>query len=745
MMRVQLTKGQTYQTPSGKDAYKLRSGSADVFLVPEEKGIFGRPLHIMALEAGMSIPGLVVTDSNYVTWRLQIEAAEDCELQIIEQAATRPLKSRLLRRAAIPEEEGLAFEQLLIERYMSEIISEDVFIYKSEQDRQKKREETLENLRRAAEAGLAKDAEPVETSPAGGAKAGPAAPAGPAAWLGLLRRILREAERGQRLWLTLGPCLLAIIGILLVISAGQLFGAGPVKAAPAAACCVLLPGYLVLRGWLERKGVLTADQIAQKIRERQCEALFRGESRSDSRRRAMDILLGYERNAELARESLGVSVCWIPALACWVFILCRSWQPALLAGLLALIISCVFALSQSSAGRRRRAARAGWDRAEGDLEQALGNMEKVWLAGAGESVLQRYFSRMSGRRAAEQAAWRDSSRGLTAMALLAGIAVLAAYLVLAGDLFPALIPQQTAEAAAGGLLVVAETLLGTKRFMGATASGAELPEMEEASRTSGVAAAELQGSEDRAEGPRIQEEPAPFILVLDEISFAYSEKAILDRISLCIREGEYLGIAGASGSGKSTLMRIITGLQRSDGGRLYWKGLPIGDEDRGQIRADAGIVLQNDLLMNGSIRENILAGTEGIRQGTFREAADAALLTADAEEMPMGWETLISERTETISAGQKQKILLARALVRKPRIIFLDEAESDLDSDTLEKIHGNLRRMVPTGIIVSHHLRSLASCDRIIVLEQGRIREEGAPEELLRKKGRFFELMRRQL
>ncbi len=111
----------------------------------------------------------------------------------------------------------------------------------------------------------------------------------------------------------------------------------------------------------------------------------------------------------------------------------------------------------------------------------------------------------------------------------------------------------------------------------------------------------------------------------------------------------------------------------------------------------------------------------------------------------MEYETLISEQTDTISAGQKQKILLARALVRRPEIIFLDEAESDLERKVQEMIHENIRKKVKTGIIVSHHLRSLSICDRIIVLDQGTIDEEGEPDELLRKKGAFFKLMKRQL
>ena len=113
--------------------------------------------------------------------------------------------------------------------------------------------------------------------------------------------------------------------------------------------------------------------------------------------------------------------------------------------------------------------------------------------------------------------------------------------------------------------------------------------------------------------------------------------------------------------------------------------------------------------------------------------------------MPMEFETLISERAETVSAGQKQKILLARALISEPRIIFLDEAESELDKKTQDMLFENLRDSVPMGVIVSHHYRTLSKCDKIIMLDEGRIVEEGTPDELIGRKGKFYQLVRQQV
>ena len=123
------------------------------------------------------------------------------------------------------------------------------------------------------------------------------------------------------------------------------------------------------------------------------------------------------------------------------------------------------------------------------------------------------------------------------------------------------------------------------------------------------------------------------------------------------------------------------------------------------FRRHAGIVLQDDQLLRGSIRENILAGRKDIDRKTLRDAAECSLLAEEIDRMPMGYETLIDEQTETVSSGQRQKILLARALVRRPEILFLDEAESDLDEKTQRQIRENIRTQVPTGVVISHHLR----------------------------------------
>ena len=234
-------------------------------------------------------------------------------------------------------------------------------------------------------------------------------------------------------------------------------------------------------------------------------------------------------------------------------------------------------------------------------------------------------------------------------------------------------------------------------------------------------------------------------LILNHGSFAYDGRTVLEEVSCTVSEGEFLGIAGASGCGKSTLAQILSALMLPDEGTLYFEGTAITGDNPERIRSHSGIVLQDDQLLNGSIRENILAGRPEAGYSSILRAAELALLTDDVAQMPMEFETLISERAETVSAGQKQKILLARALISEPRIVFLDEAESELDKKTQDMLFENLRAHVPMGVIVSHHYRTLSKCDKIIMLDEGRIVEEGTPDELISNKGKFYQLMRQQV
>lgn len=252
--------------------------------------------------------------------------------------------------------------------------------------------------------------------------------------------------------------------------------------------------------------------------------------------------------------------------------------------------------------------------------------------------------------------------------------------------------------------------------------------------------------------PEYDEEKAdPGILSGDiEISHLYfryekDSPLVLEDLSLKIKEGEYIGLVGPSGCGKSTLLRVMLGFEKPDSGRVYYSGYDIEKVDIRALRRQLGVVLQNGKLLSGDILTNIVGSNPNLTIKDAWEAAKMAGLDRDIKEMPMGMHTVVSEGAATLSGGQRQRMLIARAIVNRPKIIFFDEATSALDNKTQAIVSESLDGLKATRVIIAHRLSTVINCDRIIVMDKGKIIEEGSYEELMNKKGVFFQLAQRQL
>lgn len=230
------------------------------------------------------------------------------------------------------------------------------------------------------------------------------------------------------------------------------------------------------------------------------------------------------------------------------------------------------------------------------------------------------------------------------------------------------------------------------------------------------------------------------------VVFRYSPETppIIDAVSLTIDSGSYVAFVGASGSGKSTLVRLVLGFEQPEAGGVYIDGKDISGLDMQAVRRQIGVVLQNGRIMSGSIFDNIV-GSLPLTIDDAWEAARMAGFDQDVEAMPMGMHTVLSEGAGTLSGGQRQRLMIARALVHKPRILILDEATSALDNRTQEVVNSSLARMNMTRIVVAHRLSTIQNVDRIFVMRQGRIVEQGDFNALMALNGEFAELARRQL
>ncbi len=233
----------------------------------------------------------------------------------------------------------------------------------------------------------------------------------------------------------------------------------------------------------------------------------------------------------------------------------------------------------------------------------------------------------------------------------------------------------------------------------------------------------------------------------NHVFFKYETNAnmVINDISFKINEGDYIGIVGASGSGKSTLLRLILGFEKINSGKIYIGQKDLDTIDIGSIRSQMGVVLQNSQLFSGNIFTNISGNNYDISEEEVWKACEQSGIKSDVESFPMGLNTYIADNSSTISGGQKQRILIARALVKKPKILLFDEATSALDNITQKIVTNTLKSLNCTRVVIAHRLSTVKECDKIIVLEKGNIIEMGSYNELIAKKGYFFDLVSRQL
>ena len=233
---------------------------------------------------------------------------------------------------------------------------------------------------------------------------------------------------------------------------------------------------------------------------------------------------------------------------------------------------------------------------------------------------------------------------------------------------------------------------------------------------------------------------------LNNISFRYSDNMpdVIDNLSLKIRAGQYVAIVGTTGCGKSTLMRIMLGFEKPQKGAVYYDGRDLESVDLKSLRRKIGVVMQNGKLFQGDIFSNIVISAPQLTLDEAWQAAEMAGMAEDIRKMPMGMQTVISEGSGGISGGQRQRLMIARAIAPKPRILMFDEATSALDNITQKIVSDSLNKLKCTRIVIAHRLSTIRQCDRIIVLDKGKIIEDGTYEELIEKKGFFSELVERQ-
>ncbi len=233
---------------------------------------------------------------------------------------------------------------------------------------------------------------------------------------------------------------------------------------------------------------------------------------------------------------------------------------------------------------------------------------------------------------------------------------------------------------------------------------------------------------------------------INHIMFRYERDgpAILNDVSFQILPGEFVAIVGASGSGKSTMLRLLLGFEMPESGAIFYDGQELDSIDIRSVRQQIGVVLQNGRILPGNIFKNIV-GSSPLTIEDAWAAAEMVGFANDVRAMPMGMHTMITEGGSTLSGGQRQRLMIARALVKRPRLLYFDEATSALDNQTQQIVSKSIEKLNVSRLVIAHRLSTIINADKIIVLDHGTIKEVGNYRALMNNNGAFAELARRQI
>ncbi len=254
--------------------------------------------------------------------------------------------------------------------------------------------------------------------------------------------------------------------------------------------------------------------------------------------------------------------------------------------------------------------------------------------------------------------------------------------------------------------------------------------------------------------PEIEDRPGASQLVLqggevrfEDVDFSYQpERPILDGVSFTVHAGEKLAVVGQSGAGKSTLSRLLFRFYDVTGGRILIDGQDVREVSQESLREAIGIVPQDTVLFNDTIYYNLSYGRPDAERAEIEQAAEMAHIREFIESLPQGYDTVVGERGLKLSGGEKQRIAIARAILKRPCILLFDEATSSLDSKTEQAIQETLKEVAArhTTLVIAHRLSTVVDADRILVMERGRIVEQGGHTELLTQRGRYYEMWQLQ-
>ncbi|MBC7596563.1 MAG: NHLP bacteriocin export ABC transporter permease/ATPase subunit [Kineosporiaceae bacterium] len=547
---------------------------------------------------------------------------------------------------------------------------------------------------------------------------------------------------GSLTWITLTGVAVAIIGLLVPILTGIILG----TLVPQGDSTLIADLCLILLAAAAASGLLTVSQNLILLRLQghldgvlQAAVWDRLISLPGSffRNRTVGSLVTSILSVSAAREVLAASgvqtiFAVIVGLANMALIFYFSIALGLMTLVVVAIAIAVAGVANSSQVRRQRTAFSASQELNAKTYELVRGVAKLRAAGAEDRAFAHWAPTFAAQRRATFRA-RVAQNGLT---------VFNAALVLGGTIALFLISSQVVHIQTAAFLIVytafAQVLGAVVAVSNTVATVVTVvPYLESLSP---VIRTEPEVSADKLDAGELVGE-----IELNQVTFRYNPDgpAILQGVTFHAAPGEFIAVVGPSGSGKSTLLRLLLGFEQPETGSVLYDGRDLVTLDVGSVRRQCGVVLQDGALFAGDLASNI-AGSGAYSHDEILAAAHLAGLDEDIASMPLGLSTIVSEGAATLSGGQRQRLMIARAMISRPRILFFDEATSALDNRTQEVVTRSTRTLNATRIVIAHRLSTVKDADRIIVIDAGRIVQNGTYPKLLAEDGMFRTLAARQ-
>lgn len=737
---IRLKSGQVYITESGYDAFIVRSGILLIYVVTYEHDRFGKRDFLYEAKKGEVIPGFYYTDMNYENRRFLFMSRSDAELGIIPNGCTKKLQKGFLKKLNIDDAYAENFNEAITDMIRTADVINEAFIVRSET----MRDEIEQDILKLVQAKKEKKKKSRQKEASGRKLFLPTC------------RLIRMSMSSLKPLATFGIIILMASAALLtqvlpfgILKMNDFSGGGiPDEMNPISVLIqmfflmlIAAAGSSLIRSFgkliSEKEASRLSDEAEQRVIRRFFSLQYRFFREHESAETANMMLHVKRVVVKVMTGSHSFLFAVIAVFACLGMSLWLS--PVLTAAgtvLLALLMTAYVLLMRAALRYREKALHYG-NRSSSLMYQFITGIVKIRLSGAEEKATLEYLRAFAKEEDAEEARYANVhfSHDVFSVAV---ILFAAAFCLVSRGTLQAFQIERWAAFLCCFTLMAYYSALALRAFLSIGEEYDYIREMTD----------HLDRYAENTDGDGIAEPPTlDGEIDVRGLSFSYDggERKVFDRLDLHIDAGEYVAIVGESGCGKSTLFKLLLGFEIPDEGEITYNGFSTAKTDLYQLRKQIGVVLQDGKLISGTIEENIAVTKPDASKQELRAAIRAVGLERDLDAMPMGTQTVLTEDGEMISGGQRQKILIARALLSEPRILFFDEATGALDNLSQKVITDTLKQTEATRVVIAHRLSTVVDCDRIIVLSDGGIAEEGTFDELMENKGLFYSMAQRQM